>query len=535
MTVMIIMVFMTVNYSNSPMKKIYTIALLLQLCTLAAYAQTSDSTASIKARSFAIDSAAYNFYNFAKNKSFFTASMPDGFNTLSLGHQLTKGRFMPYQESSKTNDTYFATEGKTTLSDVALWGSLVYHKIREDSTRWGHQTRNNTTAPLYYGSERNVNYERSVYQFSAMAQRNMIGNNLPLALGIDYRIGDHYSTNDPRATLNDYQFNMQASLGYRLSKGLSLGLGLRYGYGDERTDIAYKNKQNETNTDQPQYITHLINGYGDPAMKPINRVFQNKQSRKGIDTYLNYEHPNFGTFSWSGSYLKETQNFLNKFPDLVYNDFFNDYYLNSYKFDLTWRKKLAQYQLVLIANYSNLDGEDFSYKESANNYLYNRQQWGIKAVLSKPGKTSFNYVLELKKDGEERQDGSQANILSYNAIKPGLGFGFNRQLPGNQSFGMNVKGVYSKNINDQFVVPVINEGAFTKTVIYHDYLYNTADYFSGTVQADYTFPTFRQIQTGIKLGFTYNEATQFKQLDRNVATLPGNQRFSTNLSLNFYF
>ncbi len=528
--------FITVKYSNSRMKKIYSIALLLQLCiVLVANAQKTDSISSGQSRLFAIDSAAYTFYNFAKNKSFFTATMPDGFNTLSIGHQLTKGRFMPYQESSKTNDTYFATEGKTTLSGVSLWGALVYHKVREDSTRWAHQTRNNTTAPMYFGSARNVNYERSVYQFNAMAQRNMIGDNLPLSIGIDYRIGDHYSTNDPRAKLNDYQFNMQASLGYRLFNAFKLGIGGKYGYGQEGTDVAYKNPQNAGNMLTPEFVTHIINGYGDPKPIEKNRVFRNEQSRKGVDLYLSYESPAVGTFAGSGSYLTESQKFINRFPDNNNGELFNDYDLNSYHFELIWKKKLEKHQLLVLINYENLEGEDFNHEKKANNYLYNREQWGIKAILSKTGKTSFNYVLELKKDGEKRQDGLRGNLVSYNAIKPGLGIGFVRQLPGNHNFGLNLKGVYSKNLNDQFIVPIISEGIFTKTVIYHDYLYHTADYFSGSLEADYNFPTYRQIQTAIKLGLTYNEAIQFKSLDRALIASPGKQRFATNVSLNFYF
>lgn len=518
------------------MKKIYSIVLLLQLCTvLVAHAQKTDSISSQQSKWFALDSAAYTFYSFAKNKSFFTATMPDGFNMVNIGHQLTKGRFMPYQESSKTNDTYFATEGKTTLSGVALWGSLVYHKIREDSTRWAHQTRNNTTAPLYFGSGRNLNYERSVYQFNAMAQRNMIRDNLPFALGIDYRIGDHYSTNDPRATLNDYQFNMEASLGYRISKGLKLGLAGRYGYGQEGTDVAYKNKENSNNTNAPDLMTHIINGYGDPKPIEINRVFRNEQSRKGVDLYLSYESSDFGSLVWSAAYLTESQKFINRFPDDKNGKFYNDYDLDSYHLNLIWKKKFKNHQLLVLLNYDHLEGQDFSYAVMANNYLYNRGQWGIKAIWSKPGKTSLNYVLELKKDGEERQDGLRGNLLSYNAIKPGFGIGFHRQLPRNQSFGLNLKGVYSKNLDDQFIVPIISEGLFTKTVIYHDYLYNTADYFSGSLQADYNFPSYKQIQTGIKLGVTYNEAIQYKSLDRTLVASPGKQRFATNISLNFYF
>ncbi|WP_316820948.1 DUF6850 family outer membrane beta-barrel protein [Pedobacter gandavensis] len=518
------------------MKKIYFIVLFLQLClVLVADAQKTDSITSRQSRNFAIDSAAYSYYNFAKNKSFFTATMPDGFNTLSIGHQLTKGRFMPYQESTKTNDTYFATEGKTTLSGVSLWGALSYHKVREDSTSWAHQTRNNTTAPMYFGSARNVNYERSVYQFNAMAQRNMIGNNLPFSLGLDYRIGDHYSTNDPRAKLNDYQFNMQASIGYRITNGLKLGMAGRYGYGQEGTDVAYKNPLHAGNMSTPEYVTHIINGYGDPKPIENNRVFRNEQSRKGIDLYLSYEKSDFGTLAMSASYLMESQKFINKFPDAKNGEFYNDYDLNTYQFNLIWKKKLEKYLLSVLINYDNLGGKDFNYVAQANNYLYSREQWGLKAILSKPGTTSFNYILELKKDGEERQDGIRGNLVSYNAIKPGLGIGFNQLLPGNQSFGLNLRAVYSKNLNAQFIVPIISEGPFTRTVIYHDYVYNTADYLSGSLQADYNFPSYRQIQTGIKLGLTYNEALKYKSLDRTLIASPGKQRFATNVSLNFYF
>lgn len=509
----------------------------LQMCCCFANAQTADTSAmkSLKNKILAADSASFAQYEFAKGKAFFTSGMPDGFNTLSIGQEFSKGGYMPLQSSNKIRNTYMLTEGKSTLGDVALWGSFAYHRISEDSTRWAHQTRNNPTAPYYFGSVAKVNYERSVYQFNATAERNMLRQNLPFAIGINYRIGDHYSTNDPRGTVKDYQLNVQGSLGYYLSKRLKAGLGIKYGYGEESTDVAYKNKDNISNQSRADYITQVINGYNVEDDKIDHLEFRNDQSRFGFEGYLSYQSNDFGKFELNASYLKEEQKFVSKYVDVLKGRQLNDYHLSTYNFDLIWQKKIQKNQLIILLNYRNMDGRDFNYFVKSNNYLYNSNDWSAKAILSTKGKTAFNYILELSKNGEERQDGLRGIIIGYNRLKTRAGIGFSRPLNGNQSWGLHVNGIYSMSLDDQFVVPAVNVQRFTTLVVYHDYLYNTSGFFGGSFSADYNFPTYKQIQTGIKLGFSYMDALKFKSLDRPVSAIPGNNRFVTNLSINFYF
>ncbi|SHG38580.1 DUF6850 family outer membrane beta-barrel protein [Pedobacter caeni] len=519
------------------MKKIQLLILILQVSVFCVQAQKTDTTGiiSLKNRIFAADSASFAQYQFKRGKAFFSASMPDGFNTISIGHQFSKGGYIPLQSGSKIKDTYLATEGKSTLADIALWGAFSYHKIVEDSTRWAHQTRNNPSSPYYYGSAANVNYQRVIYQLSATAERNMLAKNLPLAIGVDYRIGDHYSTNDPRGTLKDYQLNLQGSIGYQLSENLKAGLGIRYGYGEENTNVSYKNPDKISNLDYIDFITHVINGYNTESEKATGKDFRNDMSRYGFDAYLSYGSEKFGNLAFNASYLEEKQKFINRLVDSNNGGKINDYTLTTYNFDLIWQKKIQNNNLVISLNYLNMDGTDFKYPAKANNYLYNQNQWSAKAFLSTSGSTSYNYVLGLAKDGEERQDGSTGSILGYNRLKVNAGIGFSKQLKGNQSWGIHANGIYSMNLNDQFVVPKANETVFTRMVVYNDYLYHTSSFFGGSLAADYNFPTYKKIQTGIRLGFSYMDALKFKTLDRVVISSPGNNRFSTSLSLNLYF
>lgn len=519
------------------MKKQYIMLFVLQVSTFCLYAQKADTTAilSLKNKIFAADSASFAAYQFARKKAFFSSTIPDGFNTLSIGHQFSKGGYTPLQSAGKIKDTYLTTEGKSTLAGIALWGAFSYHRIAEDSTRWAHQTRNNPSSPYYYGSAANVNYQRTLYQLNATAERNMLGNNLPVAIGIDYRIGDHYSTNDPRGTLKDYQLNLQGSLGYRLSEKLKAGLGIRYGYGEEATNVAYKNPDKVSNLEYLDFITHVISGYNTEGEKALGRDFRNDMSRFGFDAYLSYQGNDFGTLRFNGNYLEEKQEFVNRIEDAKTGEHLNDYTLKTYNFDLMWQKKMQGSNLVVTFNYLNTDGADFKYPAKANNYLYNHKLWAAKAFLNRPGKTSYNYILGLTKDGEERQDGLTGNLLGYNRLKVNAGIGFNKQLKGEQSWGVHAEGIYSISLNDRFNVPQGNETVFARMVIYNDYLYYTSNFFGGSVAADYNFPTYKKIQTGIRLGFSYMDALKFKTLDRTVISTPGNHRFSTNLSLNLYF
>lgn len=518
------------------MRKLFYLFALSLLFSGVLKAQDSTANISMRNRFIAADSAAQSLIDYAGKHGLFIGQLiPAGFNTLTIGHQLSNGNYIPIQDAGRINKTYLHTAGKAMLNDIALWGTFTYHKIREDSTRWAQQTRNNPSAPFYYGSPAKISYNRTVYEFKAVAEKNMLSKNLPLALGIDYRIGDHYATNDPRGSVSDYQFNLNGSIGYHLSKNFMTGITLRYGYGQERVAVNYKNRNYVGNVAYPDYVNYKINGYGEPRTQLNSRKYQNGQVRYGFEGYLSYQHATLGDFILDAAYQNEMQRFRRRYEDSPGSDFFNNYQLNTYNFDLIWKKKLQQSLLVLIFNYQNTDGSDYNYATFSNNYLYNQNQLSAKAVWSTYGKIRFNYLIELLKNGEERQDGANGNKVSYNRYGINAGFGAIKTWTNQHNLGINLQATYSGGINDQLIIPNKSPQLFTDMVIYHDYLYHTSTFFGGSLSADYNFPAYKKIQTGIRLGFSYTDALDFKTLVPQPLSTPGNHRFVTNLSLNFYF
>lgn len=519
------------------MKRIlYLTAIILQLSFNALHAQNKGiQEISLSNRNFATDSTARYLYDFAQKRSYlFSHLIPDKFNIITLGHQFDQGDYIPAQSSSKTNITYLNTEGKIRLKNVDLFGSFNYQKTTEDSTKWAQQSRNNPSAPYYFGSPAAINYQRSVYNFKGTAEKNMIKNNLPVSLGIDYRIGDHYATNDPRGAVSDYQFNLFAGVGYYISPRLRTGIALKYGYGQERVRVDYKNKKYFETSVYPDYINYLVNGYGEPTPKNSDRRFDNDQSRKGIEGYALFNTANAGNLIFTLGYQKEDQlfNFKSTNSDLIKSH--NDYELIDTHFDLIWHKDIGKKKILIAVNYLNTEGTDYNYALGSNNYLYDKNELNFKTVLVLKNKANSNFELEVSKTGEERQDGVNGNLVAYNSLRVQLGTGIKKQWR-EQSFGLNVAGIYKFSLDDKFVVPIINEKIFTKGVIYHDYLYNTSGYFGGSFHAEYNFSGYKDIQTGIKFGLNYLSKMDMKTLERNLSSLPGSTRLSANIALNFYF
>jgi hypothetical protein len=447
---------------------------------------------------------------------------------------MINGDFKAIQSPTRDRQTYLLTEGRSLLKDVSLWGSFNYQSVSEDSTRWAQQSRNNISTPYYYGSPANVNYERSVYTIKGVAERNMLGNNLPVALGIDYRIGHHYATNDPRGDVSDFQLNLLASVGYRIFNNSQIGLAFKYGYGQERIKVDFKNTAYFESAAYPDYINYSINGYGEPIPTKLKRSFYNDQDRKGLEAYLMVDDSSYGDFLLSAGYQVETQFYNYKTTARDLGEPYNNYDVNTINADLTWRKKFSSKDLIASFAYENVDGSDFNYALGSNNYLYNSNVMTLRTLLTVKGKTNYNYQLELKKYGEERQDGLNGNLVYYSNLLLKGGVGLLKKWSAH-SWGINVNGLYALPLKEEFAIPQSNEKIFTRDVIYHDYLFNTSGYGGAALATDYSFPSYKKIQTSIRFDLNYIRRINMKELDRTLSFIPGNHRLSANLSLNLYF
>ncbi|RNL50989.1 DUF6850 family outer membrane beta-barrel protein [Pedobacter jejuensis] len=516
------------------MKKLSLLIIFQCLC-LFCYSQSNNENAnqSLSNKVFNADSVSKNAFEFAKLSPFNIRKLiPLQYSNISVGFNYDKGELMEAQNAGKIKNTYIKTEGSTQLGSIFLYGLFSYHKTFEDSTMYNHQTRNNVSTPYYFGSPINVSYERAVYNLSALAEKNLLDKNLPIGLGADYRIGNHFSTNDPRGSVSDFQFNLIGTLGYTFFNRLKIGTAYRYGYGQERFSVDYKNNSYSQIVLLPAYNNYLINGYGEAYIKNLERDYNNDEIRNGFDAYINFESGNFGNLYFLYSHIAENQNYLRSNSSGRFN--FNRYHLDKNSFNLLWLKNFRNKKLSINLNYNNSKGKDLNYIYLANNYLYNTEQIGLRNILTmQKNATRFNYTLAVNKSGEQRKDGLTGNDVEYNKLDLVGGMGFNKTFAKEKNWGIDINAIYSLPLNSSINVPEINVGQFTQRVIYYDYMFNTSTKIGGNLSADYSFPAFNQIQAGIKVGLTYLE--RIKMPDTNYIYLPGKDRFSSNISLNLYF
>ncbi len=490
-----------------------------------------------KSLNYYTDSVSLLSYNFAKESSYYLSSlMPNKVSRIALRYDFHKGHYTLSQGATKINAGTLLTEGATKLGAIKLFGAFSYKKTFEDSTRFSHQTRSNTSTPYYFGSPAYVHYERSVYTFKAMAGRTFFSDKFDIAIGTDYKVGNHFSTNDPRGDIGEYQFNLIGSLGYNLSKKIKIGLAYRNGYGQEKVNIGYKNPRYYESSVYPMYYNHLINGYGEgkPVLEANNRVYTDNQTREGFDVYLDINSSSAGNFYLSGNYITEHQRYFHSTVDGFTE--FSEYDLNKMSINLLWLKNLQSASIGALLNYNDLTGKDFNMVFLANNYIYARNNISAKIFFNKAGKKiAYNHFIQVSKTIEESIDGVKANDISFENLLFVGGTGVRKNCIKNSFFGLSFMAQYKLPLNDTFKVLQANEAYFTRYVIYHDYLYNTSSHLAGSIAGEYGFPIFNTMQASFKINATYTQKLEQKLLNRNIVSAPGKDRFSSNISLNLYF
>jgi hypothetical protein len=484
------------------------------------------SVAAQSSAQLAADSAHYLLYEAGKlSHTFIHTLMPDGYNTVRLGYTYGKGQYVPAQGSTQTSDISFYTEGKTTLGKVDLWGQFGYQRMTEDSTRFAHQTRNNPTTPYYMGSPVPVSYHRTIYQAAAMGQRTFFRNHMPISMGLNYRIGNHFSVNDPRGRLSDYQFNLSGGTGYIWRAKLTATIDGYYGYGQEVLNVAYKNLSYVQSYAYPNYANYLINGYGEPVLKQDDRSYRNKMTRAGAGYSLIWKDSAAGVIALTGKWIKEQQHYILQSGEGF--DSLSNYALRTGSLDLVWSKC----SWTAVFHYETQKGEDFHLRYQANNYQYRGKYYS--AHIARTHKHS-NYALTVASHNTERLDGITGNHVRYTLLTLRPSFGMVMQTKRRDCWGYALALHFGKALDNTFSVNNANAGLFTRQVIYHDYYFNTADQAGGNLELHYN-KYFPECYAGIKANIGYLRSLHVSTLMLDNALMPGKDRVSASLSLNFYF
>lgn len=482
------------------------------------------------------DSSYYSVYNYVKPKSGLMADfLPLNYNRVSIGAELNKGTFIPAQSSKRSLSRYFDTEGSTMLSDVFVYGRFSYNRISEDSTRWAHQSRRFSSLPFYYGSPAYVQYERNMYHFEALAEKKISKQNWPVFAGIDYNVGNHYSTNDPRGSVSDFQMDLKGGIGYYLKPAMRVSLSGVYGFGEERIVVDYINDRYKETVMFPDYLTYLVNGYGTASIDTRRSYRDNIKRKQGVVDF--YFKPSSQTiWLFNTSYRVEDFQFYYQESKSPIKEHFSDYALKTLNMSLLLSKQLQKDNLTVQVDYISKNGKDYNYEFSANNYLYYFKQFGLKGAYTlAKDKVKYNFIFDGKAINEERKDGISNNYITYTQIhlKTGAGLVYQQEK---KLWGVHLNGLYGVALDHDYTIPQQNgEDLFLQGVIQHDYLYNTSSYYGLALNADYTFPFYKEMLAAIAVNSSYIKSAKVNSTFNNVGSIPGDNRLNLNLSFNLYF
>jgi len=515
------------------MKARLTTALALAWAWAAQAQPAMDTVGNARALPLGVDSLSAFRLQGVRDNPVWLPSVDDGYNRITVSAAFDKGAFIPAQGSTQTQHYRTAAEGKTSWKGTRLYGRFAYDRVLEDSTRLRHQTRINPSAPVYFGSLRYNHYERSVYTFAVAGQRDALPGNLPVTLALDYRIGEHFSNNDPRGAISDFQLNLLGGVGYRQGPW-EYHLSARYGYGRERVQVGFKNVKYTQNTEDPLYINWYMNGYGNASQRISNpqRQYDDGFRRMGAGGHVRRQTGN-GYWSADVGWLQEQQRFKRLDGTIQTYTLLNTYTLNQWRGVLTAVRQLGENRTIQAdARVTLHAGSDFEPIYQAKNYTYSRVFADAGARI---GSERWQYGARGGVEATDQRDGV-AGVISTAGGLLASGYAERRLLlGGSRILRTGVAVQYRHALGNDLVFPALAETPFSKHVVYHDFLYRTASALTYGLSCGYAFPTGKGSRWDVSVSANYQRCGGLSGHALAAPSLPGADRFAGSVQLSWFF
>ncbi|WP_293913445.1 MULTISPECIES: DUF6850 family outer membrane beta-barrel protein [unclassified Sphingobacterium] len=458
------------------------------------------------------------------------------FTKLAIQYAGEQGSYRTAQDAQKARNINFDSEGTITLQDVRLWGRFAYSNIAEDSTRFGHQTRHNLSAPLYFASYGFNHYERTLYTIQARGQRYWSDRKFSVFGGLDYNVGDHFSNNDPRGSIDEIRLDASLGGSIRIAKGLDAGTEALYGYGQENVEVAFKNENYNSSPVKSPYLNYIVKGYGWQVRDYLTNMFyQNDYHHIGANAYLSAQTA-AGKFYAKSGYRYDQQKYRQVLRSEQRTNELNNYKLYTWSNQLMWflAKDNRSYRFTLHTEIT--DGKDFDVQNNINNYIYRSEDYTASLAYSLRGK-KWNQYYELTSgwNAEKRHDGGSGTLLDYGIFSSSASANYAYKLAENQSIEFGLTGLLSRPTRTVWELPEINENVFHEYVFYHDILFRSAETWGGRARIAYKHPIYKHYTGRLSLEGGMRKASHFKTIDRASLSIPGNRRTDFKIKMELIF
>lgn len=456
-------------------------------------------------------------------------------SSIELDYNYQKGDFRRAQQALKTSNLSFRADGISTINRFNLYGYFSFNRTWQDSLAFSQKGIEDTYQPYYYVAGKASVFERQLYLGGGLISYNILKDRLYIGTAVDYLYNTAAGSIDPRSSTTTFNLKFSPQISYKRAKS-TYGLGVGIGYGDEATDISYKNSSLYGSTTQPDRISYINYGYG--VLWPSQTNFIRRNSQTSVQA--NYiTHLNKWSLSTRLLYAVEKQD--NQYPKTssLKNETFGIYQLESYQFNLQLNKKsdFTNQQFTLLAKRQNGDDEFvqqaarvYTFKATTLDMAYRRQTFGSTK------RTSVEWLTALGYKDVYVRDAAADHTVSYTYLNPKLGgilyfdhSNFERFSAG-LSLGARVP------IQNEIKIPSTQIKYFTQGVVYHDHLYWASK--TGEAQLQFNYITRKLInnfKTGFSLQSTYYR--NFHTPSHNFATfsIPGRDYLDFNFKINLYF
>ena len=450
---------------------------------------------------------------------------------VGLEYNYIKGGFRQAQQAELDRTAKFAAEGISTLDRFKLYGSFEFHRNWQDSLAFSQKGIEDRFSPYYFIAQKAGVFERQTYKGKGLVAYELIPKKWYLGTAIDYLYHTSNRSVDPRSSVTTYQFKVIPQITYSTGAH-NIGVGLRYGYGDETVGIAYKNDDFQGTLLFPDRISYLNFGYGYLEINQTN--FRRKFNSSGFE--LNYAGmlADWNTTTKLSYSIDKTEN-LYETSNSIRDNVFGDFQLETVSADVQLYKKLSITSHLIGLHFDQQVGDDNLRRLAARNFTYEASNLNLDYVLAKYNaldQVAHEYNFQLMYHSTYQRDAAANHTLEFSYLQPQLGFSkyWKSGFIGSLDLGARIP------LNNDVRVPFTQENLFTKGVVYPDYMYWASQV--GMVQVAVKYRTDKLIpKFNSELAFQTAYLSNLSSPEVNFVPtfVPAKQRLNLNIGFNLYF
>ena len=453
-----------------------------------------------------------------------------------INFENSNGHFRRAQEAERQDIFKVATSGIATIGKFKAAGYFDFSRVYQDSLSWTTKGTQIDAQPYYFGSSKAGEYERTIYDLGGILSYDLIKDKLAVASGIEYNLTSSTRSVDPRPKAENFLLIFKPELVYKFKRH-SIGLQGTWGYGKERFNLTFKNRDYSVSLGYPDRINYMIYGYGLIETMQSGQATVRKERYQGVA--LNYAtnfrnnqlRASFGYKRWYDDNSYITSNSLT-------NNLIGTFILDAIRGNLLFNRVGHQHSQQLSLSAVSESGQDKRVLYNSINYNYDHQNFDAEYLirLHHQRKKSLELGASLSYDRLAKEDIISAHDVQNTKVEPGLSAGMYFKARNKDMMSIYFAGGYIVPYNGAITVPPLQETVFTRGVVYPNYTYDSSKAVRLAGKLNYISSSlFKEFKTGFSAQGSYLSAAQLGEQFSNATFLPSKGRLNLNLAVNLYF